>query len=114
MALTARITEDSGPLDPADLAKVFKILTLSLEDDPNGSRAWPFSEAISAIKFIHRVFSAELSLRASMAGRFLAGPAKSPGVMATRPSDFTSADAVLLIITTLQRCGRRYTCSRAS
>ncbi len=38
IALTGRINEDAGPLDPVDLAKVFKVLIPPMEDDPNGSR----------------------------------------------------------------------------
>jgi hypothetical protein len=123
-ALTAQAVAASGPdPDPAKLARVLEAITANqAADEPN--EPWPFSEAITTIKFVPRVFSADPELRATLASQFLTGTDKAPGLAAERLSLFANAAAKLLeleaeplleAVTHLGRCDpRRSLASRLS
>ncbi|OBQ32080.1 MAG: hypothetical protein AN485_22465, partial [Anabaena sp. MDT14b] len=95
-ALTAQAVAAAGPdPDPAKLARVLEAITANQAvDEHNGP--WPFSEAITTIKFVRRVFSADPELRATLASQFLTGTDKDPGLVAERLSLFANTAAKLL------------------
>jgi hypothetical protein len=94
--LSGQAVAASGPEpDPAKLARVLEAITAD-QAEAKPSEPWPFSEAITTIKFIRRVFSADPELRATLATQFLTGSDKSPGLAAERLSLFANAAAKLL------------------
>jgi hypothetical protein len=94
--LSGQAVAASGPEpDPAKLARVLEAITAH-QAEAKPSDPWPFSESITTIKFVRRVFTDDPELRATLATQFLTGSDKSPGLAAERLSLFANAAAKLL------------------